>query len=243
MPDYSKGKIYKILNTIDDNVYVGSTVETLSLRMAKHRSHVKARPHFKLYEHMNELGVENFYIELIENCPCNDIYELRAREGHYIRKIGTLNKLIAGRTLKEYQTDNKEHIKEYNKQYKDEHKEEIKQYREEHKEHIKEYMKQYIEEHKEHIKLYKKQHYEKNKEHIKEYMKQYREEHKEHIKETKKQHYENNKEHILQRNSENIVCNMCGGHICKSVILRHQKSKKCKSIAESKNKQTNFKLN
>jgi len=29
MPDYSKGKIYKILNNIDDDIYVGSTTETL----------------------------------------------------------------------------------------------------------------------------------------------------------------------------------------------------------------------
>ena len=36
MPDCSKGKMYKKLNTIDDDIYVGSTVETLSQRMTKH---------------------------------------------------------------------------------------------------------------------------------------------------------------------------------------------------------------
>ena len=35
---------------------------------------------------MNELGVDNCYIELIENSSSNDVYELRAREGHDIRK-------------------------------------------------------------------------------------------------------------------------------------------------------------
>ena len=44
MPDYSTGKIYKILNNIDDNVYVGSTVDTLGRRMAKHRSNMKRKP-------------------------------------------------------------------------------------------------------------------------------------------------------------------------------------------------------
>ena len=38
MPDYSKGKIYKILDSIDDEIYVGSTTETLGARMAKHRA-------------------------------------------------------------------------------------------------------------------------------------------------------------------------------------------------------------
>ena len=56
MPDYAKGKIYKILNTIDDEMYVGSTVETLGQRMAKHRSDMKRRQ-YKLYNHMNKLGV------------------------------------------------------------------------------------------------------------------------------------------------------------------------------------------
>ena len=60
MPDYSKGKIYKVLNNINDEIYVGSTVETLSVRMAKHRHTMKRQPQFKLYEHMNKLGVENF---------------------------------------------------------------------------------------------------------------------------------------------------------------------------------------
>ena len=84
MPDYSKCKMYNILNTIDDELYVGSTTETLGQRMATHRANMKLNPHLKLFEHMHTLGVEHFYIELIENSPCSDIYELRAREGFYI---------------------------------------------------------------------------------------------------------------------------------------------------------------
>ena len=102
MPDYSKGKMYKVLTYIDDEIYVGSTIGTLGQRMAKHRGSIKRNPHNKLYNHMNELGVNNFYIELIENFPCNDVYELRAREGHFIREIGTLNKNATSRTSLEY---------------------------------------------------------------------------------------------------------------------------------------------
>ena len=86
MPDYQNGKMYNILNNIDGEIYVGSTMNTLSRRMAHHRSEAKRNPQNKLYNHMNALGVENFYIELTENFPCNDVYELRAREGHHIRK-------------------------------------------------------------------------------------------------------------------------------------------------------------
>mgnify|MGYP000193754898 CR=1 FL=1 len=59
MPDYSTGKIYKILNNIDDNVYVGSTIKALGQRMAHHRYCITKKPNYALYNHMHELGVEN----------------------------------------------------------------------------------------------------------------------------------------------------------------------------------------
>ena len=127
MPDYSKGKIYKILNNIGDEIYVGSTTETLGQKMAKHRHSMKAKPQYKLYKHMHELDVGNFYIELIENYPCNDVYELRAREGHVIRQIGTLNKQIAGRTAKQYYEDNFEELSQRYKEYRQNNLEEIRE--------------------------------------------------------------------------------------------------------------------
>ena len=112
MPDYAKGKIYKILNSIDDEVYVGSTAETLSQSMTRHRASQTKNPHFKLYQHMNAIGVDNFYIELIENYPCTCKYELRAKEGACIRKLGTLNAGIEGRTKQEWYDENRELLNE-----------------------------------------------------------------------------------------------------------------------------------
>ena len=37
---------------------------------------------------MRELGVENVYIELLEECPCDNVEQLRKREGELIRQIG-----------------------------------------------------------------------------------------------------------------------------------------------------------
>ena len=134
MPDYSKGKIYKILDSIDDEIYVGPPIKALSQIMAHHRLSLKQRPHIKLHTHMIELGIEHFYIELIENFPCNDVYELKAREGHYIRQFGTLNMLIAGRTYKEWAETHKEHIKHIKQQYYEDNKQNVlnrcKQYKE-----------------------------------------------------------------------------------------------------------------
>ena len=68
---------------------------------------------------MRELGKDNFFIELIEEYPeCQNIEQLRKREGHYIRELkASLNQLIAGRSQKEYNKDNAEYISERNKQY------------------------------------------------------------------------------------------------------------------------------
>ena len=78
MPDYSKGNICNTSNSIDDDIYVGSTIKTLSQRMAQHRLAVK-RGNIVNYINMRELGAEHCYIELFEHYSCNDVYELRAR--------------------------------------------------------------------------------------------------------------------------------------------------------------------
>ncbi len=77
---------------------------------------------------MNELGTDIFRIDLIEEYSCDDKQALRQREGYWIRQMGTLNKVIAGRTKKESYEDNKEIILERNKIYIEEHKERRQEY-------------------------------------------------------------------------------------------------------------------
>ena len=97
---YTNGRIYKSLKYIDDACYVGSTCQPLSKRMAAHRAAANKpkKQHCPLYMKMKEYGIENFYIELIEAYPCENIENRRKREGHFIREVGTLNKRVAGRT-------------------------------------------------------------------------------------------------------------------------------------------------
>ncbi len=96
MSDYKKGKIYKITNDFNDDIYVGSTCDTLIKRFSSHKrgrtcEHLKHKP---LYILMNEIGPERFRIQLIEDYSCEDKYQLRQKEAHYIREIGTLNLLV-----------------------------------------------------------------------------------------------------------------------------------------------------
>ena len=152
MPDYSKAKIYKIYSYENDDVYYGSTCETLSRRMSGHRGQMKLYKEGKCNytTSFKILELTSAKIELVENYPCNSKEELLQREGYYIRNNNCVNKQIAGRTKKEYHQQNKEHINEWHKEYN-------KQYHQENKEHIKEQKKEYYQQNKEHIKEQKKE--------------------------------------------------------------------------------------
>ena len=114
--DYTNGKIYAVYNYIDPSlIYVGSTCQSLSKRLSKHRREVNSKKSqtIPLYMKMREIGKQHFYIELIEEYPCDNNEQLRAREGHYIRERGTLNGRIEERTHEEWKEENKERLKEY----------------------------------------------------------------------------------------------------------------------------------
>lgn len=146
MPDYSQGKIYIIHNTENELKYVGSTTQSLSKRMAKHRMRYihENLIESKIYKAFNDIGIEKFYIELHHYYSCSSKAELEAEEGKIIRELGTytngLNSIINGRTLKEYCITHVNEIKENKKKY---YKENI--------EHIKERKKKFYEEHKKEI--------------------------------------------------------------------------------------------
>ncbi len=110
---YHNGKIYAVRNIMDDDVYIGSTCSSLSQRMVKHRSASAKCVKMQLYDKMQELGADKFYIELVEDCNCDSIEQLRRREGELIRQMGTLNKRIDGRTKSEYSEDNREKKLQY----------------------------------------------------------------------------------------------------------------------------------
>ena len=116
MPDYSKGVIYTIRCLNDPNVYVGSTIQSLSVRMGQHRKdyekNVCLGKNKEIVKNINE-----WKIELHELYPCLTKQELHRREGEVIREIGTLNKYIPGRTKNEYRIENADKIKEIRKEY------------------------------------------------------------------------------------------------------------------------------
>ena len=78
-----KGKIYKIYNDINDKIYIGKTINTIEERFIQHKNdsvrfRCEKRP---LYNAMNKYGTEHFFIEVIEECP---LEELSIREIYWI---------------------------------------------------------------------------------------------------------------------------------------------------------------
>ena len=166
--NYKNGKIYCIKNYITDDVYVGSTTQPLSKRMDKHRAKFRQAKYKnnQLYKIMNDIGLEHFYIQLIEKCECNDVEELRAVEKDWIKNIGNLNVRVDGRTKSEYYIDKKEHINKTNSEnYYKNREERLKQqkdYASNHKEEKREYDKNRREEKREEISEYNKEKYANN---------------------------------------------------------------------------------
>jgi hypothetical protein len=66
--DLSKGKIYKIINDDNDEVYVGSTCDTLVKRFSAHKSNRNSRAKMNrpLYVLMRKIGTDRFGIEWVE---------------------------------------------------------------------------------------------------------------------------------------------------------------------------------
>jgi len=163
MPDYNKGKIYTIRCRTDDTlIYVGSTIQPLSVRIGGHK--IKSRDikhqYRLIYKTINN-NWDDWYIELYEVYPCENKEQLCKREGEIIREIGTLNTRIEGRTVKEYTEDNKDDIaikqKAYRENSKDESKKYFKERYEQNKDEILEYCKERYGQNKDNISIKNKE--------------------------------------------------------------------------------------
>lgn len=74
--------IYKIINNINNKVYIGQTAQTVDTRWKRHLIHFSDGRDTPLYHAMKKYGVENFSIETIEEC---NIEELDEKEKFYIK--------------------------------------------------------------------------------------------------------------------------------------------------------------
>lgn len=102
------GFIYQIYSPATPYFYIGSTFLPINRRFANHKSTYKSgrRPNLtanKILKH------EDVQIKIVKEVNCQDDVDLRKAEGEEIKaneKL-TVNKVIAGRSPKEYLEDNK----------------------------------------------------------------------------------------------------------------------------------------
>ena len=196
---YEHSKIYKIVDVDYNKCYIGSTCESLTKRMGRHRREYKACQKDDSIKYFprsmllfDEYGIENCKIELIEDYPTSSREELLKREGFHIQNNeNCLNRCLAGRTKKEYYDDNRDKQLEHKKQY-----------RLDNIEQFKEKDRKYREENKDKIKERKKTYYENNKEKHSSKCKEYREKNKDILQQKDRERYAQNKDEINRRRRE-----------------------------------------
>jgi hypothetical protein len=210
MNRYNNGKIYKIVDNTNGNIYIGSTCEpTLARRLAGHRGYfnsylkggsVSKVSYFKILEN------NDYSIVLLEEYPCETKDQLLSRERYYIENNDCVNKVIPSRTAKEYYQDNRDKIKEYYQDNRDK----IKKYYQDNRDKIKKYYQDNRDK--------RKEYNTKNKDKIIDYQKEY---------------YNKTKEDKLKKLNEKVICE-CGSICSRSGLTEHLKTNKHKKLIEDK---------
>ena len=80
--------IYKIVNDINNKVYIGQTID-IEKRWYKHRYLASSGFDRHLYNAMRKYGIDNFHIEVIEECPEEELDE---REKHWIQQYNSTDR-------------------------------------------------------------------------------------------------------------------------------------------------------
>ncbi len=153
--DIINGKIYALKRFQTDKIYIGSTIQSLNIRLNKHKSDF-VRYKKGIYHYKSSFEIAKFddcYIELIKEVCCTK-KQLLILEGEEIENNkNKVNIRIEGEVHRqlheiEYRKNNQEHRKQYQIEYlKDD----------EHKQRSKEQKKKWMIENREKFNAYKKQ--------------------------------------------------------------------------------------
>ena len=193
------GRVYKLISSHTDEIYIGSTEASLSNRLNRHKCDYKnyingKKNYISSYEILKYADVK---IELIHEGEFSTKREFRRLEGSFIRQVDNcVNKRVEARTGKEYYENNKEAIQKQCKEYDENNKEAIQKQR--------------------------KENYKNNKDQIIQKSKEYYGNNKETVAQYKKKWRDNNKEKICGKHT----CPTCGGSYTHASNSSHERSQK-----------------
>ena len=188
---YKKAKIYRLVNEVDGEFYVGSTCTSLARRLSSHRGMAKVKPNQKVYKHLNSIGFDKVSIILVEEYSCENKMQLETRERKHIEELKpTLNSSIPTRTRAEFNEANRDKMKQY---YQDNRNTIINR------------AKQYLRD---------------NPEKAIENRNRYVENNQEKVSETNAKYYENNKAKLLEAMATKVKCE-CGCEVSKGNMSKH----------------------
>jgi hypothetical protein len=133
------GRVYKIIHQTDSNwCYVGSTFNKLHKRWSNHKYQFKRwlddpEKYSKItwfvhaQEHDNNLS--EYRCVLLQEYQVETKHQLLRYEGEWITKLkdSCCNRIVAGRTIREYLEAYKEYFRQKSKKYRETHKQDIKE--------------------------------------------------------------------------------------------------------------------
>jgi len=114
MNKYQNGKIYKLTDNTNGNIYIGSTTQTLNRRLQKHRASYNCylNPNVK-QGYMASFDIiknDDYKIQLICDYPCDTNRQLEEKEQEYINMYDCINKSRSyGNDLEKYKETMKRH--------------------------------------------------------------------------------------------------------------------------------------
>ena len=114
-----QAKVYKVINDVDDQIFVGVTKNKRSLShvLGKLRTAMrKGDETSKFYNHMKELGTDHFSIILLEEFKSSNIDQMNARRQIWVEKLKpTLNSKFVDESKKEERKT--KHLKQQKQSY------------------------------------------------------------------------------------------------------------------------------
>ena len=111
MVNFANAKVYKLVNDVDDAVYVGCTCGKLTERLNEHKKASRLKPNIRVYGHVTATGGwkdGGWKIILLAETPCENREQLHAHERDWVERVGTLNMRVPGRSKTEYVATHRE---------------------------------------------------------------------------------------------------------------------------------------